>query len=328
MYLILFSILYCVKFSDCFLSQYYKQRFSDLTQSYHKHTFRYLANIDAFEKVITQASSDGDFAQTFVAQKNYILLEKFLTPINGNLTEAAIYYVNFCDESFNVFLNDRISNCEEENDKQILGKVRYEINSARQKKLIEADKILKGILLTGELKKMEAKLQYHLRRADIDMAFMVILQLNIEDAINAKAETAYQVMQHLGTLITEHQDAMVSAPVLLMRLLVRTDDPFVRKQMLRQKLLIGDNLTKKNSSLVDDNLLIDNNSVENNAIISPEPMSTTSPQCEHIVVGAVKQWGGAEVTVIELEDTITDVLSQMSGKVISYTYIYYNKHIV
>ena len=35
------------------------------------------------------------------------------------------------------------------------------------------------------------------------------------------------------------------------------------------------------------------------------------PQCEHIVVQAVKSWGGADVTVAELEDTLADVLSQM-----------------
>jgi DNA-binding winged helix-turn-helix (wHTH) protein len=46
-------------------------------------------------------------------------------------------------------------------------------------------------------------------------------------------------MTHLFTLINEHQDAMVSAPVRLLRLLVREDDSMVRKQMLRQKLLIG-----------------------------------------------------------------------------------------
>jgi len=196
----------------------------------------------------------GDFAQSFVAQKNYILLDKFVSDIDGNLTDTAHHYINFCDESFDHFLNDRISSLEKESEKKVLGKIRYEINSARQKKLMEADKMLRGILATGGLKQMEAKLAYHLRRAEIDMAFMVILQLNIEDAVNAKAETAAQVMTHLETLITEHQDKMVSAPVRLMRLLVRTDDTNVRKQMLRQKLLIGEKVRKAKSitELVDD----------------------------------------------------------------------------
>ena len=56
--------------------------------------------------------------------------------------------------------------------------------------------------------------------------------------MNAKADTAAKVMTHLETCITEHQDKIVSAPVRLMRLLVRTDDSNVRKQMLRQKLLL------------------------------------------------------------------------------------------
>lgn len=59
-----------------------------------------------------------------------------------------------------------------------------------------------------------------------------------QDAVNAKADTAAKVMTHLETCITEHQDKIVSAPVRLMRLLVRTDDSNVRKQMLRQKLLL------------------------------------------------------------------------------------------
>ena len=44
-------------------------------------------------------------------------------------------------------------------------------------------------------------------------------------------------MTHLRTLINEQQDGLVSAPVRLMRLLVRENDSEVRKQMLRQKLL-------------------------------------------------------------------------------------------
>lgn len=69
---------------------------------------------------------------------------------------------------------------------------------------------------------MEAKLQYHLRRAEIDMPFMVILQLNIEDAIMSNVTIAVQVMKHLETLINEYQDSLVSPPVRLMRLLVLT----------------------------------------------------------------------------------------------------------
>jgi len=186
------------------------------------------------------SAGNGGFGQSFVEQKNFILMEKMEAALEGNLTEAALQYVNFCDESFDMFLNKRVDAAETEDRREKLGRVRYEINSARQKKLIEADKILRSILSAGGLKQMEAKLAFHLRKAEIDMAFMVILQLNIEDAINNKVEKAVQIMTHLETLINEHQDKIVSAPVRLLRLLMRTDDSNVRKQMLRQKLMIGE----------------------------------------------------------------------------------------
>lgn len=254
---------------------------------------------------LDEPSIENDFAQSFVAQKNYILLQKLL-PEDNDISGAAMQYVNFCDESFNKFLNHEITEADSEERRSRLGKVRYEINSARQKKLMEADNVLRGILAAGGLKQMEAKLAYHLRRAEIDMAFMVILELNIEDALNNDVEKAVQVMTHLKTLINEHQDDMVSPPVRLMRLLMRTDDPNIRKQMLRQKLLIGDNVK------------IDDEGKTVPAFVEKETgkaiaKDTAVPQCEHIVIPAVASWGGADVDVDLLKETITDVLSQMSG---------------
>lgn len=273
------------------------------------------------------ATSKSEFGQIFLDQKNVLLLNTLSTAIN--ITDTVAFYVNFCDEAFNVYLNRVISDAEPESAKQVLGKIRYEINCARQRKLKEADQLLRGILAAGGLKQMEAKLAFHLRRADIDMAFMVILQLNIEDATVAGSEKAIQVMTHLRTLVIEYQDAMVSAPVRLLRLLVRENESMVRKQMLRQKLLIGNNTAaagggedeeeKVKSRVVD---LLESNDdagaqqlVEKGSLLAmgADPKDTTVPQCEHIVVSAVQAWGGADVTVAELEDTIADVLSQMTG---------------
>ena len=262
----------------------------------------------------------GGLDQSFVAQKNHILLDK-LENSSEDLSSAAMQYVNFCDESFNVFLNKRIDSAQTEERRERLGKVRYEINSARQKKLIEADKTLRGILSSGGLKQMEAKLAYHLRRAEIDMAFMVILQLNIEDAINNKVEKAVQIMTHLETLINEHQDKMVSSPVRLMRMLLRTEDPQVRKQMLRQKLLIGnyqlsDAQTEAAAAVLEAEKDAGNAAAAaalKSKQAATEAQPTMSPQCEHIVVSAVSTWGAADVTVDQLRDTIGDVLNQMIG---------------
>lgn len=258
---------------------------------------------------------DGKFAETFVAQKNYILLDKLMHPAHGNLTEVAMQYVNFCDESFNVFLSDRIALEATEEAKKVLGRIRYEVNSARQRKLIEADTMLRSILAAGGLKQMEAKLAYHLRRSDIDMAFMVILHLNIEDAVHAKAEQAVQVMTHLRTLIQEHQDSVVSPPVRLLRMLVRTDEPMVRKQMLRQKLVRtaeqAAELARINNSRGNNDRNTPDQNSKSSETIKLQAKPTTVPQCESIVVEAVKSWGGADVSVEALEETIQDVLSQV-----------------
>lgn len=242
------------------------------------------------------------FQDAFVTQKNYILFERLRDTTTGaNLTQKAREYLNFCDESFNNFLDQKVAEAQNEDERSLLGKIRYEINVAKRNRLIEADMILRDILSGGGLKQMEGKLNGYLRRGEIDMAFMVILQLNIEDALNANVLTAVQIMKHLETLITEFQDTLVSSPVHLVRLLARENDTNIRKQMLRQKLILPS--TMKN----------ENNNILNAEGLPKEAMPTPSPQCEHIVVQPVMKWGGADVTVEEFSATIEDVISQMTG---------------
>jgi len=240
----------------------------------------------------------GDSTDSFVSQKNVILLQKFLEESQkGNLSAKAKEYVNFCDESFNVFLNERIAALKIEAEKQKLGKIRYEINIARRKKLIEADVMLRDILSGSNQKAMEAKLFEYLKRADIDMAFMVILHLNIEDALSANATSAVEIMRHISNIIQSYQDEIVSAPVHLVRLLVRENDKNIRKQMLRQKILLDSSKAVQSDST---------------SVPVPVPAApTSSPQCEHIVVQPVNSWGGQEVLVEEFDATIRDVLEQV-----------------
>ena len=207
------------------------------------------------------------------------------------------------------FLSEKINDAPNEEERQKLGKIRYEINSARQAKLKEADNLLRDILSAGgagenfEIKKMEARLLKHMRNSEIDMAFMVILQLNIEDANRSNATMAVQIMKHMETLIHEHQDNIVSPPVRLMRMLVRTEDLNVRKQMMRQKLLIGKNAEVAASDPAGEAV----------------PLATDTPQCMHIVVEPVQRWGAADVTPKELQDTIDDVMSQVIDMKIYYS---------
>ena len=195
------------------------------------------------------SSSFATSSTSMIDQRNMILLEKLEAATTENLTFVVYEYINFCDESFDKYLNQMIASLPTEKEKQKLGRVRYEINMARQNKLKVADNLLRDILQAGgnssdfQLKQMEAKLQMHLRKSEIDMAFMVVLQLNIEDAHNSNATMAVQIMQHMQTLIHEYQDNIVSPPVRLLRMLVREDDQYVRKQILRQKLILGENET-------------------------------------------------------------------------------------
>ena len=49
---------------------------------------------------------DKSTSQPYIEQKNSILLERFESNLNGNITDLALQYVNFCDESFNIYLNN------------------------------------------------------------------------------------------------------------------------------------------------------------------------------------------------------------------------------
>jgi hypothetical protein len=137
-------------------------------------------------------------------------------------------------------------------------------------------------------------------------------------------------MTHLRTVISEQQDSMVSAPVRLLRLLVRTDDANVRKQMLRQKLVDVAALTVERERAETAAAMARGDAPVAAPLPPPDltnagaaaaaaaaadadgsAMATMSPQCVHIVVSAVESWGAADVTAQQLEDTITDVLSQV-----------------
>jgi hypothetical protein len=249
------------------------------------------------EAVDRSQTADTGIDDSLVIQKNLILLEKLISPLAGNLTETAYEYVNFCDESFNQFLNERIASCESKSGKTALGRIRYELNVARQKKLTEADRILRGILKSGGVQEMEAQLRVHLRRAEIDMAFMVILQLNIEDAMHADARKAVEVMTHLGEIITAHQDGLVSAPVRLVRQLVRTEDSAARKQLLRQHLRAGPVAESGMQGAYATRTV-------------RTPGSPVRPSERR--VSANRPAGSVSVTALELEDTLKDLLLQVS----------------
>eukprot|EP01031_Cornospumella_fuschlensis_P034392 gene34392-41625_t len=142
--------------------------------------------------IISRQSTRDSPQISSILAKNVVLLEKLLNPEPKTLEETVAENINFCDEGFNQYLNSKIDTAESEEHKSKLGSIRYELNIARQRKLMQADSLLRSILAAGGLKQMEAQVKQLLRRGEIDMAFLVILQLNIEDAQAAQAEGAVQ----------------------------------------------------------------------------------------------------------------------------------------
>ena len=70
------------------------------------------------------------------------------------------------------------------------------------------------------------------------------------------------------------------------RMLVRTEDSQVRKQMLRQKLLLGDDSKALKVEVEGDPEAVSSKGKQS---VEAEAMPTESPQCMHIVVDAVKK---------------------------------------
>jgi hypothetical protein len=84
-----------------------------------------------------------------------------------------------------------------------LNRVGETINLAMQQKLVRADEILRTILRSGDLKVMEATLRKHLRAGEIDMAFDVMLNVNIQQALDTETDAAARILQHLRTVLME-----------------------------------------------------------------------------------------------------------------------------
>jgi hypothetical protein len=233
-------------------------------------------------RVVMHAQTAGvaNSFTSFMVQKNQLILDYLTNPNVANLTASVWEYVNFCDDSFDAFLNKSLDAAKTADKFQVLFNIRNELLFARQRKLQDAERILHSVLSAGGLKQMESRLAHYLRKNEIEMAFTVLLQMNIEDAAESEAEEAVQILTHLRTKIQEYQDATVSPPVRLLRLLIRSDEPAIRKQLLKQKLIL------------------------------------TTEQRERyergIVIDATKEWGGADVTVKDLQDTIEDILAQVS----------------
>ena len=118
-----------------------------------------------------------------------------------------------------------------------LNRVGVAANTALQQRLARADQILRKILKSGDLKLMEATLRKHLRAGELDMAFDVVLNVNIQQADETETETASQLLKHLSTVLMEEREKRLPVEVRFLRRLLRCDGGDGRKELLRKEFM-------------------------------------------------------------------------------------------
>ncbi|CAM9569031.1 unnamed protein product [Phaeothamnion confervicola] len=169
------------------------------------------------------------------------LVNQFLNPKGSNLTATVEEFLDMCDYAFLMHLNMLIGEAGPKSERGMrLTEVGKEINLAMQRRLVVADANLRDILSAApDIKAMEGKLKRCLRTGQVDMAFMVMLNMNLAQAREADgAENAVMVLTHLNTVIMEALDERVAPEVRLLRLLLRTTCKGVREQMLKDNLIL------------------------------------------------------------------------------------------
>lgn len=235
----------------------------------------------------------------YITERNQLLLSQIVNATKstnnegGNIKEIILPWMNFYDESFDHFLSQQISLSTEKETKDFYGKIRYEINVERQQQLLKAQELFKVIMNFNDIKEMEAKLLYHLSRNEIQLPFLMILEMNLENAIvNKGSENIIQLLSYLRAFIAEYQDKLVSNPVKLLRQLLRFESDEDRRNLLSKRILISSSSQSSKP---------------------PSPSKSSSDQCEFIVTSASLQEDKvvADVTIPELEDAINVVEQQV-----------------
>ena len=206
------------------------------------------------------------------------LLTQFSNPRDGNLQATVEEFLDMCDHGFLMHLSDKVQEAGPESEAGLkLRAVAEEVNLAMQRRLVRADANLRDILQSAPvIKDMEKKLKHYFRVGEVDMAFMVMLSMNLEQAKTAgDAESAVQVLTHLSSVVNELQDQRLEPELRLLRKLMRTTCEGVRESMLREKLIV--------------------------------PGADPFQQPED------NNWGGPEVKPEDLQRSITELLEQINN---------------
>ncbi|CAM9302806.1 unnamed protein product [Scytosiphon promiscuus] len=167
------------------------------------------------------------------------LIDQFTSPESGNVTATVEEYLDLCDHAFLTHLRHRIEDEEVQSPKaNALKHIEEEINMAMQRRLAAADSNLRQVLdLAPDIKKMEGRIRTMFREGKVNMAFMVMISMNLQRAKEAEgADNAVMLLTHLTTFIMMLQDELLNPEEKLLRVLIRTDCDGVRKSILQDRL--------------------------------------------------------------------------------------------
>uniref|UniRef100_A0A7S1XEX3 Uncharacterized protein n=1 Tax=Compsopogon caeruleus TaxID=31354 RepID=A0A7S1XEX3_9RHOD len=127
-----------------------------------------------------------------------------------------------------------------------LEQVKAEILRRMNEKMEKAASVMRSILQAGAPEAMDTKLVEHFRFGEVDDAFLLLLEGNIDQARKAGAEPAVAVLTKLRMKAMELGDTNAEPELVLVRKLLRTDEAAARKALLvnsftpKGKVFLGD----------------------------------------------------------------------------------------
>ncbi|KAI0566820.1 hypothetical protein FGB62_6g07 [Gracilaria domingensis] len=129
-------------------------------------------------------------------------------------------------------LNERIAL--QGSDVEALTDLREAINVIMSDRIAEAGECVKAVLSVGNMTEMKKKISGLARKGNIDDAFILLLQANLEQAQKANAKEAVDVLSRALEHAQTVKDIQLDPEVRLIRALLRTEDADARSKMLME----------------------------------------------------------------------------------------------
>ena len=168
------------------------------------------------------------------------MLKKVLPPYDAGDTFQSIifkFYDQF-DAQFVKVLNELSTNGNDDA-KTLLEALAVE----QQKKISAATEVLKSVLALGDPMRMEGAIVKLAREGKVDEPFLLLLEVNANQARSAGADGPAQLMDKLKKRAVEEKDKqMTSKEIRLIRQLLRSDDAAEREKILEDAFTPRENL--------------------------------------------------------------------------------------